>query len=150
MFVIDVIREMIRKKDLKNRNFVVMFPTVPLRIVEDFTAGYQLFEQMNHLKQVISVSPAPYPYQVALNIENNLVRPIFPDCYLNSTRHTDYDTVYHANYSFVFSSGKALLTNKTLIEHEAFAVVTHPMSSIDIDDEFQFTTAQALYKELFQ
>ena len=149
VFVVDVIREMIMKKGIEERNFIVMFPTVPLRRVEDFEAGYQLFQEMNFLKQVISVSAAPYPYQVSLKLENNMVTPRFPKYYLKSTRHTDYETLYHANYSFVFSNGKTLLNNKTLIENNAHAIETHPISSIDIDDEFQFTIAEALYEKLF-
>ena len=150
VFVIDVIREMISLKKLGDRNFIVMFPTVPLRSLDDFLTGYQLFKELSYSKQVISVSRAAYPYQVALKLENKVVTPKFPDYYLKSTRHTDYDPLYHANYSFVFSNGKTLLASKTLIEHEALAVETHPMSSIDIDDEFQFTIAKALFQELFK
>ena len=52
VFVVDVIREMIMKKGIEERNFIVMFPTVPLRRVEDFEAGYQLFQEMNFLKHL--------------------------------------------------------------------------------------------------
>ena len=148
VFVIDVIREMLLSEEIGARNFIVMFPTVPLRLELDFERGFELFKNLKFQSQVISVSPAPYPYEVGLNFEDDRVSPKFPEYYLNSTRHTDYKSLYHANYSFVFSSGKTLLENKTLIEDGAYAIETHPMSSIDIDDEFQFTVAEALYEKL--
>ena len=150
VFVIDVIREMLLSKKIGELNFIVMFPTVPLRLKKDFERGFELFQKLNCQSQVVSVSAAPYPYEVGLNLEDQQVSPKFPEYYLNSTRHTDYQNLYHANYSFVFSSGKTLLENKTLIETGAYAIETHPMSSIDIDDEFQFTIAEALYEKLFK
>ncbi len=148
VFVVDVIKEMISSESIIKKNFLIMFPTVPFRNKIEVISAYKIFSKNKFKNQVVSVSPTSYPYQVSLKLKNNKISPIFPDFYNKSTRHTDYSKSYNANYAFVFSSGCTLIKNKTLIKKKALSFITNPLSSIDIDDEFQFTLAEAMYERI--
>jgi len=149
IFVIEVIQEMINTMDLKDSDIIgILFPTCPLREVDDIHQAFNLFQKNEFKSPVVSVTAFDYPIQIALSINSdNYLTPVFKNDYKKSTRHTDYSNTYRANFAIIFNSVCNLRIQSNLIGKKPLPYVMPPERSIDIDDKFQFNLAELLMEK---
>ncbi|MBU1052664.1 MAG: acylneuraminate cytidylyltransferase family protein [Proteobacteria bacterium] len=146
IFLIDVIKEMIDSMKLDDSQIIgILFPTCPLRSIEDIENALSLFMENGGDTPVVSVTSYEYPIQVALNIrEDNRLEPVFPEDYQRSTRHNAHKKSYHANYSIIFNTVGNLKKQINLIGNDPIPYIMPYERSIDIDEPFQLKIAKAL------
>lgn len=147
-YVIEVIQEMIHSLRLPDTDAVgVLFPTVPLRSVQDIRVAYKLFCSHDRKSSVVSVTPYEYPIQLALdiNLQGRLV-PTSPDDYNRSTRHNDHKTMYRANFAIIFNAVINLKAQRNLIGDTPIPYRMPLERSIDIDDPFQMKLVEVILK----
>ncbi len=138
-YIIEIIQEMIRSLPLGDDVVMgVLFPTCPLRTVEDIRAAFDLFERGGRTAPVVSVTSYEYPVQLALDVtEDNRLEPLFPADYRRSTRHNDHKRMYRANFAIIFNTCGVLRSQVNLIGERPVPYIMPPERAIDIDDPFQ-------------
>lgn len=145
-FVIDVVKEMIENHHFDDKvTIAILFPTCPLRNIEDIHNAFKIYKENGCKFPVVSVSPYEYPIHVALDITpDNRLKPIYSDDYKRSTRHNDHKKMYHANYAVIFNNVGNLKRQRNLIGDSPIPYIMPPERSIDIDEPFQMKIVQAL------
>jgi CMP-N-acetylneuraminic acid synthetase len=145
-FVIDVVKEMVENYHFEDKVIIgILFPTCPLRNIEDIHNAFKIYKESGCEFPVVSVSPYEYPIHVALDITpDNRLKPIYRDDYKRSTRHNDHKKMYHANYAVIFNNVGNLKRQNNLIGDSPIPYIMPPERSIDIDEPFQMKIVQAL------
>jgi len=145
-YVIEIIQEMVRTLRLPDTAVMgVLFPTCPLRAVEDIAEAYQLFRANGGSTPVVSVTSYEYPIQLALDIgPDNRLEPAFPEDYRRSTRHNDHKRMYRANFAIIFNIVGALRVQANLIGQRPIPYIMPQERAIDIDDPHQMWVVKTI------
>jgi CMP-N-acetylneuraminic acid synthetase len=138
-YVIEIIQDMIRGLSMADGAVLgVLFPTCPLRIVDDIREAYRIFRLHGGAAPVVSVTSYEYPIQLALNITaEGRLEPVFPDDYRRSTRHNDHPRMYRANFAIIFNIVHQLKAQGNLIGRRPIPYIMPAERAIDVDDPHQ-------------
>ncbi len=145
IFVIDVIKEMISSLKIK-KNYIafILFPTCPLRSHEDIKKTYKFYKKKR--QSIVTVSRFDPPVSLSLKLRNGKLTPQFKEKYNLSTRHNDHKTTYFANFAIIIKKVSKLLRQRNLIGNDSVPFQLPFISSLDIDEKYQFDLAKKILK----
>ena len=145
IFVIDVIKEMIRSLKISNNNIAfILFPTCPIRDHLDILNMNNFYQKKK--KSMITVSRYDPPIALSLIIKRGKLTPLFKKKYKSSTRHNDHPVTYFANFAIIIKKISELLIQKNLIGKDCLPFFLPTFSSLDIDEMYQFKLAEKILK----
>jgi len=147
--VIDVIKEMILQLsfDPAARVFVLL-PTAPLRESIDLIEMKNVYDrQSDEKKALVSVSEFDTPIQLAQNIKDNELNPVFERAYKKSTKSTAHEKTYRFNECAVINSAQGFLGQENLIGTKSIPYLMPSEKSIAIDNSFQKKLVELLLNE---
>ena len=146
--VVDVIHEICTRSDVQSQFDIIgmMLPTAPFRRVSHLQEG------MNHLSRdidaVVSFAPYEFPAQMAVALEgdDNTMRPIFEPSPLitGNTRSQDQAISYRPNGSLYLTWISSFLRLKSFYKGRVHGIVMTKLGSTDIDEQADMTLARLL------
>lgn len=117
----------------------MLLPTAPLVIPDDIRNAAQLFES-GEFGSVISVCETDHNALRSVYIEENLIRPIHPDCLGRRTQELPF--TYRINGAVVFISVRNLLEHGSFFVDPLGGYLMPQERSIDIDTELDLKLAE--------
>ena len=142
----DTVREVIENYKKFGKEFdtlCLLQPTSPLRRAGDIVAGMKLFVEKK-ADSVVAVCKSEHSISTYNTLADDLSMEDFFDS--NKTgRRQDAAEYYRINGALYIQKISELLQFKNLYGPESYAYIMDKASSIDIDDEFDFVMAEAVY-----
>ncbi|MGR3766078.1 acylneuraminate cytidylyltransferase family protein [Rossellomorea sp. NS-SX7] len=127
-------------------NVILLQPTSPLRTTAQLNQAIELY-LANEQTPVVSVCESEsHPYYLRKISGNNLVP--YDDTANNHLRRQDLETVYQLNGAIYITSRDFLIEHGLIYKDRVIPYVMHKEASIDIDDKYDFLTAEAILKEM--
>lgn len=148
--VFDGLNWLKNKKKLEFDAIVLLQPTSPLRVSEDIDSAIKNYEKLKS-KSLISVCPISQHPMECIDLKRKnpslwkwLAKP------KKATRRQDYKhSYYFVNGALYIRDTKQFLKNKNFIVPGKSDIHIMPLErSIDIDTEFDFITAESIFKYL--
>ena len=142
----DAVREVISKYAGEGRyfdTFCMLQPTSPLRNAEDITGAYDIFKH-NNATSVVSLCELEH----SINICNRLPENKSLDGFYSSNisgRRQDADKYYRINGAIYIQTVEKLMQGANLYDEQSYAYIMDKANSVDIDDEIDFISAEAIY-----
>lgn len=122
--------------------FVVLQPTVPLRLPEDVDAAVRIFRE-READSVIGVVPAPVPLHWYLEVgPQGVLRPHAPGNAVMNRQ--DYAELYVPNGAVYVFRTEVLRTRRDYYTERTYPYVMPRERSVDIDELFDFELAEFL------
>jgi len=146
--LLDVIRDTCNKKSLNKNDIIILLPvTGLLRTQEDISRGIETFIKGDG-ETVVSVSESSYPAGMLWKLENNnLLNPLFPDEFKNSTQKQKHFSTYMFNDLFVIDTVEGFLEeNRNLYGNKTKAFLVPQERFMPIDYKYQFFLAEKLFE----
>ena len=136
-----------RKSDHKYEEFVVLLPTVPLRVSYDIDKAIALFFQ-NDANSIISCTKLHHPLEWMMSINNDGIIQRSNDTGIKKMMNRQESKyVYIPNGGvYVFKYGP-LKKTKSYYSEKTYAYIMPSERSVDIDTEFDFKLAEFLLKQ---
>ena len=105
--LIDVIREVIVKKQITDESVICLLPvTNPLCSTEDIKGGMELYHSLLNKNTVVSACEMEYPIELTWKYDET-TNQLFNTHKINSTRKQDYKASFRWNDGFVIDSAIA-------------------------------------------
>ena len=144
--VIIHVLDSLRKEEKYISDIVVLLqPTSPLRTSKDIDNAIELFLNNQNCLSLVSVTEFDHPPFWAMEIEENLLKPIFGEEYFRMRRQ-ELPKAYRPNGAIFISTPRVLYEYKTFYTPKTIAYVMPPERSVDIDTEFDFLLAEFLIR----
>ncbi len=145
----DVIREVLdryNKEGLEFETFTLLQPTSPLRNGADIKNAFDILIKKK-ANAVISVCEADHPPAFFHILPEDGNMSVFGSGDDKKKRRQDYSAHYRINGAiYLLKTSYFLENHKNIFREKAYALIMDKRSSIDIDDQFDFDVAEALYK----
>jgi len=121
---------------------VLLLPTCPFRTAQHVKEGFNLLSK--GVDGVISLTTYEFPPQLSVNLEDDLIKPVFEPCPLitGNTRSQDQKIIYRPNGGFYIQWMKSFLVNQNFWKGKVRGYVMDRMDSTDIDTELDLKYAQ--------
>ena len=146
----DAVLEVLRKYEELGKSFdtvTLLQPTSPLRTGEHIRQAFKLYESKK-ANAVFSVCEADHPPA--------WFHPLGPDGDMSDfgggdgKQRQDFEKYYRINGAiYLINTGYFIKNHRNLFAEGVFAYIMDRKYSVDIDDEFDFKVAQAVYRELY-
>lgn len=132
-------------KDNPHENVMVLFPTSPLRNIDDIKACAGLLDEKGVF--VVSVSRFDFPVHLAMNMdESGKLHKTNPGAYEKSTQSQAHEPMYHPNGSIYAFKMEDFMQQCTLVGEPGFGYLMPPERSIDIDEPIDMKLAELMIK----
>ena len=145
----EVMIEVLKKYESEGQLFdtlTILQPTSPLRNAEDIRKAFDLFAEKD-ANAVISVCEADHPpkwFHPLLEGGNMYEFGNGDDL---DKRRQDFDTYYRINGAiYLINTAYFLEDHHNIFRERAYAYIMDKRASVDIDDQFDFDMAEAIYK----
>ena len=144
----DVVKEVLdsyKKQNKEYDTFMYLQPTSPLRSENDIKKAYKLYKDLkaNSIVSVCETEVSPL-YCYHLPKDNNLSKVL--NIENENKRRQDTGKYYTMNGSIYLANVKSFLKTNDIYKKKCYAYVMDKTSSIDIDDEIDFTIAEAIIR----
>jgi CMP-N,N'-diacetyllegionaminic acid synthase len=137
--------EWYEKENGKVDGLMLLQPTSPFRSRESILQGIELFSA-HQKRPVIGVSAAKSHPKLCVKIDEGIMRPFIEDDELHM-RSQDLPSAYVINGAFYLVSPKYLREQRLFYKDDAMPlIITHPEESLDIDTEWDWSLAEAIFK----
>ncbi|TDM46079.1 acylneuraminate cytidylyltransferase family protein [Macrococcoides goetzii] len=137
----DVILDILVNKN-EVTSFMLLQPTSPLRNESNIKKAFKMF-QANNYKPIISVKKCESKIELVNTLDSQLNMSNFIEVNLSSNRQL-YKEWYELNGAIYISKSSDYLKNKTFYIDGSKAYIMDRISSIDIDNEFDFWLAEKI------
>lgn len=128
--------------------FCMLQPTSPLRGAEEIKKAFDLFYEKK-ADSVVSLCKMDHSISICNRLpENNSLNGFFDSTI--SGRRQDMEVYYRINGAIYIQRIEELMKKSNLYGENSFAYVMDKVSSIDIDDEYDFIQAEAIAKYLVE
>ncbi|MCR4657338.1 MAG: acylneuraminate cytidylyltransferase family protein [Lachnospiraceae bacterium] len=145
----DVMTEVLERYKEEGREFetlTVLQPTSPLRSAKDIEAAFDLFRGKN-ANAVISVCEADHPPAWFHTLPQDGDMSAFGNADDNEKRRQDFSKHYRINGAiYLMRIPYFLEDHHNIFRERAYAFIMDKRVSVDIDDQFDFDVAEAIYK----
>lgn len=145
----DTLRSVIENYNQIEKNFdivTLLQPTSPLRNAEDICRAFQIFSEKD-ADSVISVCELEHSIQICNTLGEDGSMKGFID--MNTVgRRQALSTYYRLNGAIYIQRTDYLMEKRDLYGDKSYAYVMSKEHSVDIDDMFDFTMAEALLKKM--
>lgn len=140
---INVVLHTINKLRTKYDYICLLQPTSPLRKKEQIDNALEIMhnKKVNSLAGVCKAQKTPY-WMIKID-KNNMTSFILRS---KAARRQDLPIIYQFNGAIYLATMKFLIKNKTFITKNTFLYEMDKISSIDIDDQFDFFVAEQFLK----
>ena len=141
----DVVKHDLSRYQALGREFdciTLLQPTSPLRTSDDLRGAFALM-QSKHAKGIVSVTEAEHSPLLCNTLPSNHCMNHFIDSCKIGARQT-LDTYYRINGAIYMLDTNYLFHHNNFYTGDCFAYVMPKERSIDIDDLYDFTMAEAL------
>ena len=145
----DTLRSVIENYNQIEKNFDVVTllqPTSPLRNEEDICRAFQIFSEKD-ADSVISVCELEHSIQICNTLGEDGSMKGFIDMNVVGRRQA-LSTYYRLNGAIYIQRADYLMKKRDLYGDKSYAYVMSKEHSVDIDDMFDFTMAEALLKKM--
>ena len=144
--VVDVALDFLKKKhEFKAyNNIFILLPTLPMIIPEDIVKAFEIFKKRNY-KCLISVTETEQSAFRSVIIENNEVKPVFPENMLKKSQ--EVEKTYETNAGIIILDVKDfLVTGKHYFYfiRPLGAYILPRERAVDIDTEFEYKLAKLM------
>ena len=129
---------------------ILLQPTSPLRTRTHIKEALQLYfkyQRKNPETTVVSVTPSKHHPYWMYTIHDTHLQAFLPEKPL-ITRRQDLPKVYALNGAIYIAPSHVIMKDSTLITPHTIPYIMNPYESIDIDNNYDFKIAEALYNEL--
>jgi len=144
--VVDVIQELCSRADIQAEFDMIgmMLPTAPFRRVADLQKGFELLSP--DVDAVISVAPYEFPPQMAVQLDGDVMTPIFEPSPLitGNTRSQDQRQAYRPNGSFYMTWINSFQRLNSFFTGKVKCVVMTRLGSSDIDEKEDLDLARLI------
>jgi CMP-N,N'-diacetyllegionaminic acid synthase len=121
---------------------VLLQPTSPLRSAKEIDAAIDIF--LSHdCDSVVSVSETPHSPYWSFILEKRVLKPLFDEKYFH-TRRQDLPLTYIPNGAIYVSTPEKFVKNKGFYGKKIIPLIMSSMTSVDIDNEFDFLMAETV------
>lgn len=145
----DTLRSVIENYNQIEKNFdivTLLQPTSPLRNEEDICRAFQIFSEKD-ADSVISVCELEHSIQICNTLGEDGSMKGFIDMNVVGRRQA-LSTYYRLNGAIYIQRADYLMKKRDLYGDKSYAYVMSKEHSVDIDDMFDFTMAEALLKKM--
>ena len=141
-----VIEDFLSKLSMNPDYFALLQPTSPLRTAQSIVAAATLFESnIDSFDFLVSVKESEFGPDLVKPIENDLSMKHFSADFAHYARQKDRS--YSPNGAIYFAKPKEYMTQRHFFGHRSIAYIMSKRESVDIDDEVDFTLAEALLQK---
>lgn len=144
--IIDVMQEAIPELDILDTDIIgLLLVTCPLRSIDDIIGAYITFINSDKENSVVSVSKNENPIQLSFKLDNDLLVPVMPDEYYQSTSKQDHYDTFHYNDAIIFDTCKNFMKpDRNLFGDNPLPYIMPWERSIAIDYKFQLDLTRLL------
>lgn len=144
----DVVKEVLVNYSKLGKDFdtfMYLQPTSPLRETKDIINAYKLYKdkKANSIVSVCETETSPL-YCYHLPKDNNLSKVLNVEN--ENKRRQDTDSYYTMNGAIYLADVKNFLKTNDIYSKKCFAYVMNKEKSLDIDDELDFISTEAIMK----
>ncbi|ABR56003.1 acylneuraminate cytidylyltransferase [Methanococcus aeolicus Nankai-3] len=125
---------------------VLLQPTSPLKTTEDIDNAIELFLNNKNALSLVSVKENEHPPFWSFKIENDYIKPLFGNEYINKRRQ-ELPKCHIPNGAIFISYIKVLKEYRTFYTPKTISYIMPPERSVDIDNEFDFLLAEFILKK---
>jgi CMP-N,N'-diacetyllegionaminic acid synthase len=144
--LIHAVKEFEKGTGKRVANVILLQPTSPLRTTAQLNQAIELYLS-NKQTPVVSVCESEsHPYYLRKISGNSLVP--YDDTVNKHLRRQDLETVYQLNGAIYITSRDFLIEHGLIYKDKVIPYVMSKQTSIDIDDKYDFLTAEAILKEM--
>jgi CMP-N,N'-diacetyllegionaminic acid synthase len=144
--LIHAVKEFEKETGKKVSNVILLQPTSPLRTTAQLNQAIELY-LANEQTPVVSVCESEsHPYYLRKISGNQLVP--YDGTTNNHLRRQDLEPVYQLNGAIYITSRDFLIEHGLIYKDKVIPYIMSKQTSIDIDDKFDFLTAEAILKEM--
>ncbi len=144
---IDFIKQL-KDKNMEFDHLILLQCTSPLRTVEHIDDAIEFY--LNHLEKYDSlisvVEQDQHPFLSRLIDSDGIIKDFITFDKNKFYRRQDYPKIYHINGAIYIIKVSSLLEKRSFQTDKTYGYIMDKLSSIDIDDEIDFTIAEYLLK----